>query len=163
MNENLVELQRQINKLKKRVNDLETMENGMAHTYGYVGGAWQKDPLRLGYSAQVARTISNTSLAAGATTVDDTAVPVGEIWEMHVIAIQYTGTVSGVVIQALVVNGTTSQPVLEQRAITSGQWYIWTGKLIMKEGDYLRLAISGATLNDDGSLRAMGMRVDIDL
>jgi hypothetical protein len=129
---------------------------------GWIGGAWQKNPLTIGYSNTVERSISNASLAAGANTIDDSVVPAGEVWVITNLVISYTGTVAGVVIQASRMSGGGSYIIYERRTLTSAQWYEYSGTIILKPGDNLRWICSGATLNDDGVLRANGYSFDID-
>jgi len=130
--------------------------------YGWIGGANQRNPLSFGFSAAVHRSISNADLAAGNNTIDDTPVPAGEIWIITNIVISYTGTVAGVVINACCISGGGSYNLYEQRPPVSGQWYDRQGWWVLAPGDYLRWGCSGATAGDDGVLRSVGIRVDID-
>jgi hypothetical protein len=129
---------------------------------GWIGGAWQKDPLRLGFSAQRLINASDTALGAGANDVDSGSVAAGELWVITNIAVRYAGTVAGVVLTPGFYDGSNLFPVGEERSITSGQWYAYQGEWILVEDDVLRLQVAGATLNDDAYIRASGFRVDID-
>jgi hypothetical protein len=161
---NEIDLMRRIEALEKRLASLETLENYMTQNYGYVGGAWQKDPIRLGYSGTVRRSWSNTTLAAGDNNVDDSAVPDGEIWVITNIAARYVGTVSGVILRPYVVIAAGTGYVLTQwDTLVSQTYYSWQGKIVLMAGDYLRIGVSSATLNDDVAAIAVGWRVDTDL
>ena len=134
---------------------------GLVGTHGWIGGAWQKNPIELGYSADATFQLSNLALAAGTNNIDSSAVPAGELWYLPNIAITYVGT-PPTLIRATVIKSGVGYTLLEQRTIVSNQWYSVPNVLLMKPGDTLRWHAEGCTLNDDGYLNAIGWRVDID-
>jgi len=152
------ELQRQIYKIKRKVNDLERLEHAMAQNHGWIGAAWQKDPIRLGYSGTVRNSVSDTALAAGTNTLDSGAVPAGEIWIITNITVKMaSGTINWLEVY---MSGTTHS--IFYQAPTTGIPYSRQGYWIMEPGDYMRLLILNATLNDDAYMSLIGHRVDID-
>ena len=48
-----------------------------ANSYGLIGGSFQKDPIRLGYSGEGAEEVSDMSADAGTNTLTSTAIPAG--------------------------------------------------------------------------------------
>ncbi len=129
---------------------------------GWIASAWQKNPLLFGYSGQILIADTNTSLAAGNNTIDSSAVPAGEIWVITNCAIAYSGTVAGVTMSAQLLDAATGYTLYGVLAVTSGLFVDRQGWWVLIPGNKLRLSITGATLNDDGFLRATGFRVDID-
>lgn len=163
-NDTIDELLRRSEALARRIERLETLENNMAQNHGYVNAAWQKDPIRLGYSDVIRVAITNTSLPAGASSNDSAVVPAGEIWIITNITVAYSGTVAGVALATRIVDtGASSWMLWDQRGLTSGIFYDRQGWWVLKPGEKLRVDVTGATLNDDVYLRAVGTRVDIDL
>ncbi len=159
----LADLQRQIDRLQSQLDELQTQEGNLANNYGYVNGAWQKDPLTIGYSDTVLRSWSNLNLAAGANTVSDSAVPAGEIWIITNIATWYIGTITGVVLTARINSGGSQYVIFRQSPIVSDTIYDRQGYWVLKPGDNLEIRVTNATLNDDAFGTAIGFRVDIDL
>lgn len=158
------ELIKQINDLRRRIADLERLENTMARSYGYFGGAWVKNPLQMGYLGPVNLITNNTSLAAGANNLDLTTVPANRVYVITNITVMYTGTVSGV---RLLVNkvdaGAVQYALFDVQSITSQLYYDRQGMWVLNAGEFLRLAITGATLNDDAYIRGNGWYFDTNL
>ncbi len=132
-----------------------------ANNYGLVGGSQQKDPLRFGYSAALAETVSDTDLPGTDTTIYTTAVPAGEIHVYTQINFLYIGTpptrtwvsyYKGAVLHHLFnVIGPTSLKIYDRQ----GWW-------VLEEDDQIACIVEGPTAGDDIFLRVSGFRVDID-
>ena len=133
-----------------------------ARNYGLVGGAFQKDPIRIGYSSTVAEALSDTNLGAGPNNLDSTPVPEGEIHIMTNLAFQYAGTITGVSLMPSVILNSGVYPADYKTPVVSGAWYIVQGWWVLRKDDWVRLNIVGATATDDANLRITGFRVDID-
>ena len=159
----MTDITEQLRTLEKRVAFLERLENAMAQNHGYIGGAWQKDPIRLGYSDVVRRAWSDTNLSAGANSEDDTAVPAGEIWVITNIAAAYVGTMTNVTLKFIVYSSATEYRLCEFTGLTSGVWASWQGEIVLEPGELLRVGVANATSGDDLYAAAVGWRVDIDL
>lgn len=156
------ELVGRIETLTSRVDDLERLEHAMAQNHGWIGGAWQKDPLRLGYSGQILRVWSNTALSAGNVDVDDSAVPTGELWVITNFSASYTGTVTNVSLRFTIKSGASRYTIYHQGGLSSALYVDRQGLWILKAGDILSVRVLNATLNDDLNAEAIGYRVDID-
>ena len=158
----LTEMVSRVNSLTDQVNELQRLEHAMAQNHGWIDGAWQKDPLSLGYSDIVARVVVEQNLSAGFNLLNDSAVPAGEIWVLTNISVLYIGTVANVQCTVLLnINGSYYQiwdfvpPASNRVGDRQGFW-------ILHPGDYLAIEILNATAGDDLGLRGIGFRVDID-
>lgn len=129
--------------------------------HGWVGGAWQRQPIDIGYSASVHRRWGTNDLPAGSSFQDDAAVPAGEIWQITFFTFQYYGTSPTHV--DYIMNSSGSDYYLHtQLSPASDSFYALAAELTMEEDDYLRLRIVGATLNDNIIGVGLGRRIDID-
>lgn len=137
------------------------LEDMMANK-GWFNSAWQKDPLRFGYSGLIYESIADTNLGAGTVSVDSAAVSPGEIWVITNIAVSYEGTVATVEMQMQIDHNGTRHTVAEFGSITSGLFYDRQGFWVLDTSDFVRLSITNATATDDGFLRIIGYRVDHD-
>jgi hypothetical protein len=163
MNDELIEgLVRKVMALQSRVDSLERLEHAMAQNHGYIGGAWQKDPISFGYSAQITGNFSNTNLSAGSNTLSGDTVPAGEIWVITNISVQYSGTVTSVILQAVLLMNSISMPVGVAAPPVSGVNNPFQGWWVLAAGDIPRAVCSNATSGDDMYLVYSGFRVDID-
>ncbi len=134
---------------------------GAPENMGWISGAWQKNPLLLGYSGVVGENVEDFNLLGGNPAVDSTAVPVGEIHVITHIAIRYDGTIPTEIFAQLVQAG-TAITLFQQIAPVSGLYYDRQGHYFLAPGDFLRMLIIGATAGNDAFMRIAGHRVDID-
>lgn len=140
----------------------ETAEKGLAGEHGYIGAAWQKQPLAIGYSAALREEWEELSLPAGSGATDSSVVPAGEIWIIEMFNGRYAGT-GGTNLELIVVSGGDLYRLLLQDTPVNWTPYIYTGSFVMEEGDKLRVSIATATLNDNLYGQVLGRKVDIDL
>lgn len=141
------ELVRLVENLRARVERLETLEVPVSID---------------NYTDVVYEGVSNTSLSAGSNNIDSTAVPAGEVHVITNISVSYTGTVSGVSLRAtLFESGVGGYVVFQEDSISSTYWYDRQGNWVLPAGDYVRLVVSGATLNDDAYLRITGYKFSV--
>lgn len=133
----------------------------MGTSHGWVNGAWQKNPILFGYSADKEIAVSNTSLAAGANDLDAPTVPAGEIWVITHVASSYVGT-APTHMEVKIIHASGASMIFRQLAPVSSSVHDRQGWFVLEEGDILRCSVAGATLNDDLYLWATGFRVDID-
>jgi hypothetical protein len=134
-----------------------------ARNLGYIGAAWQKDPLRLGYSGQVLTQVVNTALSAGTNNLDTGAVPASRIWIVTGISFTLVGTVGAAAGYVSILQGATTYTVFSESHLTSAEYYDRTGWYVLVAGDKVRLTITGAIANDDAYLNVNGFYVDIAL
>lgn len=127
----------------------------------WIGAAWQKNPLLLGYSGDKTEQVVDTSASAGTNALNGAVVPAGEIWIVEAIAAKDednapTSVVLGVEVNALVV-------VLAQAlTIAAAEYLTWSGAVTLSAGDKVRAWLYGVTLNDDISFYYHARRIDID-
>lgn len=94
--------------------------------------------------------VTNLSLAAGSNALTLFTVPASQRYQLSTVAMAYTGTVAGVTLQAIIVRSAVNYYIADKRGIASANVYPFPFNIIMEAGDVLNVAISGATLNDDG-------------
>jgi len=136
---------------------------GLVGPHGWISGAWQKNPVLLGYSGPAVPSIVNLSLPAGTSNQDSTPVPAGEVQVISALSVRVVSTSITTLIAIWMALGATVQVVLvRQVPPVSGTFYLLTGQWVMTEGDFFRCSLVGATLNDDLNFSAAGYRVDLD-
>ena len=140
---------------------LKAEEDVQANAYGWINAAWQKDPLRLGYSGQLQDVYSNTNLSAGNNLHNFDTVPSGEIWVITALWFMYIGT-SPTYAQFYFALASGTHWPLRQPSPTSSQVYSKEGQWVLVEDDIITVSVSGATAGDDLYGGYMGYRVDID-
>jgi hypothetical protein len=134
---------------------------GLVGPHGWIGGAWQKNPLPFGYSGFKGQYKENLSLPAGTSNLFSDVVPAGEIWVFSALSFQYTGTVPTAV-NIQISDGTTFYIVYSVLAPVSTALYATQGVYIVPVGGQIAWQVQGATLNNDLKCWAVGYRVDID-
>lgn len=131
-----------------------------ARSYGWRYEAWRKDPLRFGFSSFISEVESDTNLSAGSNSLNTSAVPTGEIYVYTNISFRYVGTVPTRIRVSLMVSGTYHN-LYDAVAPVSNTLYDRQGWWVVKAGNNLRCAISGATAGDDLFFYVTGFGVDI--
>lgn len=134
---------------------------GLVGIHGWIGSAWQKQPMLFGVSGTITRSWNNTSLSAGANNVDDSAVPAGEIWIITNMTSNYSGTIPNSVRPRVVLGG-VSAVVDSIVSPSSGTIYVSQGWWVLEEDDFLRMQIVQATAGDAFYATACGFRIDVD-
>jgi hypothetical protein len=128
---------------------------------GYIGSAWQNDPLRMGYSSDVTEAVSELNAVGGTNVLYGTACPAGEIWNVQAISAR---------------NNTRAGTYWEIRAQVNSIWIflaidsapaagvsvMWSGNITLSQGDRLALVAVGCVAGDDLYLEYHGVTVDID-
>ena len=133
-----------------------------AQAYGYVGTAWQKQPMMFGYSDILRIREVEPNAVVGTNTLDSDAVPAGEIWIVTMLrGYDATSAISSSNIGVLT-SGTTYS-VDDKIAPGAGVTANYDGFVVLQEGDLIRWRGWGCTLNDDLYLVALGYKMDIDL
>ncbi len=132
-----------------------------ARNKGWVSGAWQKDPLRVGYSGIQAEQVSNLSAAAGTNTLLSSVVPAGEIWNVQEITALDINTNPTAIYLGLQIGG-VDYYLLYLATPGAAIPVNWSGSIIVAPGSYVKAAITGCTLNDDIYLRYSAVRIDTD-
>jgi len=158
MSDDINYLMSELARLKSLVEKLATQELGPM--YGWIGGAWQKQPLD-GYSGFISDYFSNLSLAAGASWQTGATVPAGEYWRITHFCFTFIGT-PPTAIDVYVYDGANNRQLCGQLAPVSGRTYDWMLDTPVPPGGCLKCYVTGATLNDDLYFTATGYRVDID-
>jgi hypothetical protein len=161
MSDILEEMQRQIDELARQMDELRTQEYNMAQNHGWIGGAWQKDPLADGYSGKKNQIVSNTNAAAGDNVLTSDTVPAGEIWNLQSIR-AYNANNAPSAIVLYMSDGSADYYLNFTLSIGANVSLIWTGKFTMAPGEVLKAYFGGCTAGDDIHLIYSAVRVDID-
>ena len=132
-----------------------------ANSYGLVGGAFQKDPIRLGYSDVKTEQVVDLTASAGTNTLFGSTVPAGEIWVLEAVcAYDLDNAIDRITIWGY--DGGISFVLEDQATVGAGQRVFWTGALTLSEDGKVFTTLTGVTLNDDIYLKFHGRRIDID-
>ena len=108
----------------------------------------------------VERVYANTALAAGSKKLDSDAVPTSKVWVISVVVYRYDGTTAGVELQPQVIHDSGPVPIENKVGPTSTTYYRANGPFYLDAGDFIRLNISGAVLNDDAYIALHGYQMD---
>jgi len=144
-----------------KVLDSEGAEKKRSQLYGWISGAWQKQPMLLGYSGTVAEGLSDDSVDAGTNDLEGTHVPSGEIWYIAYAAIRIDGSDPDELMIRAVVDS-EQVPVYSNPTPSARRWYTTPLAFVLAEGDYLLGRVTGATAGDDFYFRYVGWKIDID-
>ncbi len=137
-----------------------TPDNLRTGNYGYYSGAWQRQPLPFGFSAQYRESKIVNLSAAGTVNSDGTAVPANTLRALT--SIQARDTTS--VITALTfqhVSAAAAYFLMRRAAPAADVGMEWQGQVFMLPGDQPRVEYAGVVLNDN--LRAYFEGYDMTL
>ena len=123
-------------------------QNVQARQYGYVGSAWQKQPINLGFTASLTQIYSNTALAAGSNTLTIYTVPANTVAVIDTVSVSYVGTDSGVKLRIRFRCGGVGANVAEFPYITTTLYYFYHGQMALNANDTVEIYVASATLND---------------
>jgi len=141
---------------------LKANQEIVARNYGYVGGAWQKNPVPIGYSGDWTEELQDLTAATGTNTLSGTTVPAGEIWLLYMIGAQDSTSAPSRIEVTCSVNGYTV-PYIDDGSPVMAGWSFDYRQIMLSEDDFLRVVFYGCTLNDDLYVRYHALRIDIDL
>jgi hypothetical protein len=134
--------------LPVRVNNLGEMQPAGTHTNSWVGQNYESG--------------SNLALAAGANTLDLTAIPAGSLGILTGWTIQYSGTVATVRLSVAIRGGGNNYYVFHMVAgVVTGQRYIGSCFHVMGPGYFIRAEVANATAGDDLVVQQLGYLVTI--
>lgn len=128
---------------------------------GWISGAWQKDPLRLGYSGKEEEELTIGSASTGTNTMTGTAVPAGEIWILEAVAaVDLTNAPARIMIGAIM-GGLATRFHRDENPV-AGVDSGWTGQVLLEPGDQVSVQFHGVTSGDSLRARYSARRIDID-
>lgn len=119
---------------------------------GFYNSAWRKAPIPWGASADYGLNWQNLNLPAGASNQDGAALPANAFTVITSWSVKYVGTVTNVILDLIRMDGGTggtARNIITYMAPRSGLFQCWNGFFVCKSSDILRVAVAGATLNDD--------------
>ena len=102
----------------------------------------------------------NFSATAGSNFIHMSICPAGELWIVNTaVALNNTNTLTRVLIIASGVAG--SLAIAQAFAVTATHNTMWSGQVILQEGDHMVYTYDGCTLNDDLYSRYAGYKMNI--
>lgn len=128
---------------------------------GWIGAAWQKDPIRLGYSGDKSEQILDESASAGTNILTSSAVPAGELWVVEAISGRNVDTAPSQALLQIVANSVVVI-LADKETIAANEYITWSGGVTLSEGDTIRAVFFTCSLNDDIYLNYHARRIDID-
>jgi len=132
------------------------------NSFGFINGAWQKNPILLGYSARIGNKLVIISTGAASTAVCSAVVPAGEIWVISSICSYHT---DGVARQTFIyANLVTALPVIEINfSLPLMTSLSMLSPIILAEGDKICVMCVSLANGRSLTLNYLGYRIDIDL
>jgi len=128
---------------------------------GWIGAAWQKNPLLLGYSGDKSELKQIADASAGTNTLSSGTVPAGETWVVEAISARDLDNAITSMLRNINVNGVVVT-LVEQITVAAAARVFWSGAVTLSYGDYVRAAFYGCTLNDNLEMAYHARRIDID-
>ena len=128
---------------------------------GWVSGAWQKNPVLLGFSARVLAQFQATSSNTGDTSAFSTAVPSGEIHHLSFVSLFHNDPVARTVVVYAKPNGGGAEIGV---FVDVPQWAVRviSTPFVLGSGDRIEILAQGLTDTSIIYGRYWGSRIDID-
>ena len=114
----------------------------------------------LGFTDTYVEAIVDLSAATGHNQLDSTSVPANELWTIT--SASMSDTVNNITSGYIaIVSGGTVVTLVRGMALLEGVGRDWTGRVILKEDDFIAAVFEGVTLNDDISLQLAGWKASV--
>lgn len=143
--------------------DMLTSPTVNVNNYGWINGAWHKNPLLDGYSRGYSERIINTNAVAGMNTLNSSVVPAGKYWRVQAVeAFNNTSAPTFVTIAATV----NTIPISLLHVATPGlsvsvSWN--KGEIGLFPGDTITCYYGGCVIGDNLYLVIHAIEVDTNL
>jgi hypothetical protein len=138
---------------------------GLVGPHGWIGGAWQKNPLPLGHSGPINERLSTVVAGAPITTVlSGAVVPSGEIWWIQAAVMFHTDGGGAFVSDLYAKRGASAATEIDlSPALASFTGLKLSGPgLILQVGDKLQASVYGSANGTLVFLCYWGSRIDVD-
>jgi hypothetical protein len=131
-------------------------------SHQYDGSNWRKSNLLWGYHEVLLEQVLDTNADAGLNTLDATAVPSGEV---HYVTSVYAAnnTTNPSVIAMGITRGATTYSFKRVTLPGAGTSVESTNPVVLKQGDKIRVSISGCVAGDTIIMNIFGYIMDIDM
>jgi hypothetical protein len=146
--------------LKATVN-LAADQNVQARNYGFLGAAWQKQPLIWSYSSRLSERVSNTSAAAGQNTLNSSAIAAGYVAKIEAVE-AFNDTTNPTLIRLAVIGGGNTQVLARVATPGISVPLLLAQTITLAAGDVMRAIFDGCALNDDIYLDIWGYQMKIN-
>jgi len=135
-------------------------DGSLTKIMGWDGSEWQKLGLLFGYYDRYAVRVTNTNASAGTNYVDTNPVPSGYIYVIQSVrGVDANSAIDRIGLAA--VKDTIYGPLIEKRSPIINESVIWTGQIVLKEGDIIRGSFYGCTAGDTLVLDVWGYKMKI--
>lgn len=130
--------------------------------HGYIGGAWQKNPIPFGMSSSLLHTWALVTPAAGTITAASDVVPAGELWVVTFITGgMLSASVNNFIFRAS--DGVNTFDLYSTLAPASGVAVYLNRNLYLAEAGVLQVITLNTTIGDTIWGGMMGYKIDVDL
>jgi len=128
--------------------------------WGWDGTVWRKLPLVWGYYDRYAERVVDDTADAGTNWVSSTVVPAGSVYVVQALAaVDLTSAMTSALLSAI--DGTYGYNLAVAGALAAGVPILWSGEVVLKQGDQITATYRGCTLNDDLELMVWGYKMKI--
>lgn len=119
-------------------------------------------PLSQGYSKRTGEALQNLNLLAGNNNLNGAFVPIGYMWVIENLYIQYNGTVGGVTLSVQINSGGTIYKIFEIQPPVTTIGYDRQTHITLAPGENLLLFVGGATAGDDAFFHYVGRAIALN-
>jgi len=140
---------------------LSEAAKGLVGMHGWIGGAWQKQPIIFGYSGLGGGTLEDASASTTGFSLFSDYVPDGEVWQVFAASVRNCTSGGAVCNLSAPPTGPGVLMVFDMSA--ANRWYTYDGPMVyVGPGQQLRFAFEGVTVGDRILARFSYVRLDID-
>jgi hypothetical protein len=140
----------------------DTPDDLRVGVYGRYSGAWQRQPLQFGFSAQYNEQQGTVNAAAGTNTLTTAAVPANTLRVVTSVLAYNVNTVAGIIILRTTI-GAVSRSLRRAAPGAANRSVDWQGLVYLLAGDTVSTDITGCALNDDIFLDVHGYDMTLNL
>lgn len=139
------------------------MPRGLARLYAWISGAWQRQPILLGYSSLKTERLRHTKSGDGFKGVDSASVDEGEIWVLEAMdCLDEDSSITAIEIWLIGDGGSVYTRLAVDYAPVADQSLVWSGQITMLENDSIRFNFYDAVDGDQLTCQYTARIIDID-
>lgn len=127
---------------------------------GWDGTVWRKLPLVFGFSEVYHEQVKDLNATVTSDALTGSAVDPGEIWVVTSV-VAYDKNTNITEVHASVSDGATWWPFAQRFPTAAGEYLVWSGMLVLEEGDYIDAGFGGTVAGDDIYLNINGYKMKI--
>jgi len=140
---------------------LATATAGLVAPHGWYLDDWYKQPLQIGISECYAEQVGEVCTNIVTHKIDTAIVAPGKLHVYTIVGLQdYHNACT--LATFYVKRGATNIDIAYYAPTVAQRPDIWSGQIVLKEGDYIQANFKGATINDDLYVRILGYQMDLE-